>query len=127
MKYKIIIFTNLIFSLLLASCVQEKSCETDPEVDKFFKKHLIVVSNINSGSAIGGEKYISLFFLESLTGITSNVNYGDISVYERKKDKKEDLQNWQKWYNKHECSLQIDSLIALEKKIISRNTWIQSD
>lgn len=120
-------YSKLIFLLILFPSCREKYCVEDKGIKYVFFKNVNNVENSIPQEAIDGETYLSLFFLESLTGISSSVNYGDVSFYKNQEDINRDSNHWKKWYEKNKCRLKKQELDSLQDKIKSSNPWINID
>jgi hypothetical protein len=113
----------LLLIVAVYSCGSRNTCG-DREATNFYEKHIKVVEGHKAGKAIGGRVYLSLFFLEEVTGLNGSASYGDISYYESQAIIKNDISKWTDWLSENECKLNLDTLRAIEKRILSNNTWL---
>ena len=113
----------LIVIVAVFSCTSRNTCENREATD-FYEKHIEIVEGHKAGKAIDGRVYLSLFFLEDVTGLNSSASYGDISYYENRGIIKSDISKWKDWMGKNECKLNLDTLRAIERRILSDNTWL---
>lgn len=117
---------GVILLMLLGSCVEHK-CAVDTYVADVFDNNFSVVRNLQPDKALTGEEYIAIFFLEEISGIKSNVNYGDVSYYLSQEDIRLDITNWEAWYESNKCVLTPELVRATEKEIDESTSWIEKE
>ena len=113
----------LLIIVAVCSCANRNNCRNHAATD-FYEKHIKIVEGHKVGKAIDGKVHLALFFLEEVTGLNSSVSYGDISHYENRNIRGNDISKWNDWKGKNECKLDLDTLRAIEKRILNDNTWL---
>src|SRR6187455_3035604 len=81
---------------------EDKSCVIDKEFASLYKGHLQnVIKNQRKKDRNQSQVYNSISFLELITGIKSQMYYGEHSEYLSKKIFREDKFNWLYWYEEN--------------------------
>jgi thermostable 8-oxoguanine DNA glycosylase len=112
----------IFFILILVSCNKRYNCEIDTEFKKRFDENInFLVSTETEGDLIyqTTDKIKVIYFLESVTGIKSQIYWGDVFGYRDSKSLEEDLKKWKNWYKNNKCEMTIvkaDSLVKNYKK-----------
>ncbi|WP_099155803.1 hypothetical protein [Flavilitoribacter nigricans] len=66
-----------------------------------------------------------LFFFEKISGINSNVSFGDVSLYEDYKDFKMDRDQWLSWFKENKCKISDKDVKLIEQSVIDDTPWIK--
>ena len=119
---------SLIISLAVVSCqTSEDTCEPGYSLAKHHVNESIRTLEPIAQKRLlfSGEAYRAVFFLNSLTGIGGQVEYGDVSYYEKSKFR-EDKANWLGWLEANHCTIADSTVLSLRKEIENETPWVGS-
>jgi hypothetical protein len=111
-----------LLALLAVSCYNKDSCEVDTAFKKQFNENVnFLISTESKGDFIyqTSEKIKAIYFLESTTGIKSQLYWGHVFGYQSSELLEEDIEKWKNWYDTNKCKMTIvkaDSLFRNYKR-----------
>jgi hypothetical protein len=115
--------TLLLFSLCTKTA---NKCDTSYLSQVFLQKLRTIEKNVKKGEPYSGNTYRAIFFFEKITGVSSHAQWGDVSVYQNRKDFKTDKEAWLNWLDKNKCSKNEEEVKAIEEKVRQETPWIQN-
>lgn len=106
------IFNSFILVILIISCTSNITLEcSEKKHVKYVRDQLVKFDcGYTKAENLGDGLLFTVYFLEELSSIKSNVNFGDMYFYDEKSDYTKDLMNWNTWFNANSCNL--DSIIV---------------
>lgn len=121
-REKLYVLFALAVVFFLQSC--GVSC-WDKAVEEYFDRQLsIIEKQLEHTTVIAGEPMFSVFAMEKITGISSSVQYGDVSLYKSHTDYEADKKRWINWLHNEGCDLSTEELNRIVEKLEARNGYL---
>ncbi len=120
---KVSLYAALLFFSLCAKTASK--CDKSYLSQVFLQKLQLVEKNVKKGEPFSGNTYRAIFFFEKITGISSQAQWGDVSIYKDYKDFKTDKELWLAWLDKNKCLTNEEEVKAIEEKVRQETPWIK--